>query len=164
MNAAQALTRLRKVLGARAAIRDSGRPSSDEQREAARVARVASKQRADDAHAALTAWRDELLQADAEYQRLLQANEAASSEPRKEVSMNASPCDPLDRRESSPPLRLRCIDGEYWTSRSVSDTRRILEAHDELVAVLGAIVRDLPTRRDWLDPAIERAARGLVSP
>jgi hypothetical protein len=35
-------------------------------------------------------------------------------------------------------------------------------AHDELTHVLKAILRDLPTKRDWLDPDIERRARAIL--
>jgi hypothetical protein len=33
----------------------------------------------------------------------------------------------------------------------------------DAIAILGAIIRDLPTNRDWLDPDVERAAKSLLA-
>jgi hypothetical protein len=39
---------------------------------------------------------------------------------------------------------------------------RACNLHDELVTVLQLIMRDLPTRRDWLDPVVEEMARAAI--
>lgn len=81
MNAAQALSRLRKLLGPKAAIEDGRRPSSPEQRDQQRATRSAVVERKKAAEFALTARRQAILAADADYQRLLgEYNEAHAVE------------------------------------------------------------------------------------
>ncbi|MDE2022487.1 MAG: hypothetical protein KGI71_06265 [Patescibacteria group bacterium] len=70
MNMAQASSKLRKLLGAKAAIKDGKRPSSPEQREQERAERVAANERVKAVRAAMDARSDALLAVDAEYQRL----------------------------------------------------------------------------------------------
>ncbi len=70
VNATQALTRLRKLLGPKAGYQDGKRPSSQEQRDAAHKARVAVNERARIAREAMEERRADILSADVEYQRL----------------------------------------------------------------------------------------------
>jgi len=70
MNATQALTKLRKLLGPKAGIQDDKRPSSPELREAAAIERRAAKERKGTCEELLNARRKEILAADVEYQRL----------------------------------------------------------------------------------------------
>jgi hypothetical protein len=77
MNSRQALTKLRKLLGPKAALQDLKRPSSPELRAAQRAERIrvnAIKQAASDA---LEARKAAILSADGEYQRLLREWRAA---------------------------------------------------------------------------------------
>lgn len=43
------------------------------------------------------------------------------------------------------------------------DTIRACNIHDELVAVLGRIISDLPSNRDWLDPVLEARAKDVLA-
>jgi len=80
MNNAQALTKLRKLLGSKAAIRDSKRASSPEQREQEHAARLAVNERKRAAQDAMEARRAAILAGDAEYQRLKGEYEVARKE------------------------------------------------------------------------------------
>jgi hypothetical protein len=71
MNQSQALTKLHKLLGKTAALRDNKRPSSPEIRAAQHAKRVEVNAAKDLAAKALEARKVALLGADAEYQRLL---------------------------------------------------------------------------------------------
>jgi hypothetical protein len=45
--------------------------------------------------------------------------------------------------------------------RALREAKRVLDVKadaDALVLLLGSIMRDLPTNKDWLDPALERSA------
>ncbi len=68
MNTAQALSKLRKLLGPKAEIQDCKRPSSEEQRIADRTRRHELKLRKDDAESRMKARRAEILNADPAYQ------------------------------------------------------------------------------------------------
>jgi len=85
MNAAQALTRLRKVLGKKANIHDYRTPSSPEQRAINGAKRDEAKARKDEIRHALDARRAAVLAADPEYRNLFdafaEANEALESLP-----------------------------------------------------------------------------------
>lgn len=70
MNATQALSRLRKKLGKRAILRDTGGPSSPEQRAAASAKRKEANEARSCAEAAMNARATAVLAADADYQRL----------------------------------------------------------------------------------------------
>lgn len=77
MNATQALTALRKLLGPKAGIQDSGKASSPEQRAAERELYLARKAIKDAAAAAMTSRREAILAADSEYQRRRAEHDAA---------------------------------------------------------------------------------------
>lgn len=70
MNSTQALSRLRKLLGKNAAIRDDKHPSSPEMRAAAQKERIEASERRHACETAMTERREVVLAADAEYQRL----------------------------------------------------------------------------------------------
>lgn len=80
MNATQAMTQLRTLLGKNAVLRDSKRPSSPEMREQQHAKHRAVSERKKIAAAALDARRAEILAADSEYQRLLAEYESVRAE------------------------------------------------------------------------------------
>jgi hypothetical protein len=79
MNMTQALAKLRKLLGPKAAIRDDRTPSSPEVREQQRAARNAAHAHRKACEAAMNARRDAVLAADAEFQRLRAEYDAAKA-------------------------------------------------------------------------------------
>ncbi len=80
MNIKQAQTKLRKLLGPKAAIKDKKRPSSPEQREQERAARIAITALKKAAEEAMQARQQAVLEADPEYQRLKAEYQAARDE------------------------------------------------------------------------------------
>jgi hypothetical protein len=56
---------------------------------------------------------------------------------------------------------LAWVNGNLLTD--AADALREAESRIKAMeAVLGGIINDLPTKRDWLDPDLERAARNLL--
>lgn len=77
MNTTQAMTQLRKLLGPKAGLRDTKKPTSPELREEQRARRLIVNAQKKEAEEALEARRKAVLAADPEYQRLHAAWRAA---------------------------------------------------------------------------------------
>jgi hypothetical protein len=82
-----------------------------------------------------------------------------------EDNMVVASCDMrrLERRlnESLERERVAITSWDEERQRALREAKRVLEIKadaDALVLLLGAIMRDLPKNKDWLDPALERSA------
>lgn len=55
--------------------------------------------------------------------------------------------------------------GDYYPPREETDFTHYVreDRYDEAVFLLKQILQDLPAKRDWLDPSIERQARSLTN-
>lgn len=78
MNMTQALRKITVLLGNRAGIKDYKRPSSQEQRDKDRAARLVAKAHKEQCEQAMVARRKAILDADTDYQRLVAEYNAAS--------------------------------------------------------------------------------------
>ncbi len=59
-------------------------------------------------------------------------------------------------------IRACIIDAKGSHGNAETFAEIAINAHDKLVHLLRHIINDLPQRRDWLDPDIEREARALL--
>jgi len=126
MNATQALTQLRKLLGTKAGISDSRRASTPEQREAARAKRKAAVTLKEGALEAMEKRRRELLTADEEYQRQLEIYRAAD--------------EALKRPDHHQQFRYEALINRGWCNEVVGEADTLAELVEVVRAKQGSKV------------------------